>query len=89
MRKNDKWYQENEMRRNHDKYKALVMERRHETLFSSVKLGTSIPLVGEVELLGVTVDNKLKFESHIKIICRKVNQQIAVLKRIMGKKPLP
>ena len=77
------------MRRNHDKYKALVMERRHETLFSSVKLGTSIPLVGEVELLGVTVDNKLKFESHIKIICRKVNQQIAVLKRIMGKKPLP
>ena len=39
---NDKWYQENEMRRNHDKYKALVMERRHETLFSSVKVQASL-----------------------------------------------
>ena len=42
MRKNDKWYEENEMRRNHDKYKALVMERRHETLFSSVKVQASL-----------------------------------------------
>ena len=42
MRKNDKWYEENEMRRNHDKYKALVMERRHETLFSSVKAQASL-----------------------------------------------
>ena len=32
--------------------------------------GTSIPLVEEVELLGVTVDNKLKFECQIKKICR-------------------
>ena len=32
--------------------------------------GTSIPLVEEVELLGVRIDNKLKFESQIKKICR-------------------
>ena len=31
--------------------------------------GTSNPLVEEVELLGVTIDNKLKFESQIKKIC--------------------
>ena len=43
---------------------------------------TSIPLVEEVELLGVTVDDKLKFESQIKIICREVSQQITVLKRM-------
>ena len=49
--------------------------------------GKSIPLVEEVELLGVTVDNKLKFEGQIKKICRKVSQQIAVLKRM--KKLLP
>ena len=40
-----------------------------------------------MELLGVTVDNKLKFEGQIKKICRKVSQQIAVLKRM--KKLLP
>ena len=49
--------------------------------------GTSISLVEEVELLGVTVDDKLKFESQIKKICRKVSQKIAVLKRM--KKLLP
>ena len=40
-----------------------------------------------MELLGVTVDNKLKFEGQIKKICRKVSQQIEVLKRM--KKLLP
>ena len=49
--------------------------------------GTSIPLVEEVELLGVTVDNKLKFESQIREICHKACQKIAVLKR--RKKLLP
>ena len=44
--------------------------------------GASIPLVEEVELLGVTVDNKSKFESQIKKIYGKVSQQIAFLKRM-------
>ena len=44
-------------------------------------------LAEEVGFLGVTVDNKLKFESQIKKIYRKVSQQIAVLKRM--KKFLP
>ena len=30
--------EENEMRRNHDKYKAMVMERYHATLFSNAKV---------------------------------------------------
>ena len=76
LRKIDKWYEENEMRRNHDKYKAMIMGKTSRD--PAFKYGTSIPLVEEVDLLGVTVDNKLKFESQIKKICRKVTQQIAV-----------
>ena len=49
--------------------------------------GTVIPIQGEMELLGVTTDNKLKFEGQIRKICRKVSQQIAVLNRL--KKILP
>ena len=82
----DKWCEENEMRRNHDKYKAMVMGKTSRDPVFKCE-GTSIPLVEEVELLGVTVDNKLKFEGQIKKICRKVSQQIAVLKRM--KKLLP
>ena len=55
---------------------TIMDERRHETLLLSVK-------VEEVELLGVRVDNNLKFESQIKKICRIVSQKIAVLKKLL------
>ena len=44
-------------------------------------------LAEEVGFLGLTVDDKLKFESQINKIYRKVSQQITVLKRM--KKFLP
>ena len=44
-------------------------------------------LAEEVGFLGVTVDDKFKFESQIKKVYRKVSQQITVLKRM--KKFLP
>lgn len=40
-----------------------------------------------MDLLGVTIDSKLKFDAHVATICRKVSQQVAVLKRM--KKILP
>ena len=49
--------------------------------------GTVIPTQDEMDLLGVTIDNKLKFEGQICKICRIVSQQIAVLNRL--KKILP
>ena len=49
--------------------------------------GTVIPTQDKMELLGVTLDNKLKFEGQIRKICRKVSQQVAVLNRL--KKILP
>ena len=56
LSKIDKWYEENEMRRNHDKYKAMIMGKTSRD--PAFKYGTSIPLVEEIDLLGVTVDNK-------------------------------
>ena len=47
----------------------------------------ALPITEDLEMLGVTVDDKMKFEKHIDKICRKVSQQIAVLKRM--KKILP
>ena len=35
-----------------------------------------IPVSSEIQLLGVTLDNKLKFDSHIASICRKVGGQV-------------
>ena len=54
----DKWYEENEMRRNHDKYKAMAMGKTsRDTVFKCE--GTSIPLVEEVEL-QIAVSKRMK-----------------------------
>ena len=67
------------MKRNASKYQAIVMGK------SQVKPqfyceNTAIPITGELEMLGVGVDDKMKFERHIANVCRKVSQQIALLK---------
>ena len=35
-------------------------------------------------VLGVTIDNKLTFDSHIKYICRNATQKLGALLRIRG-----
>ena len=82
----DKWYEQNGMKMNASKYQAILMGK------SQVKPrfyceNTAFPITGELEMLGVAVDDKTKFERHIGNVCRKVSQQIAVLKRM--KKILP
>ena len=38
----------------------------------------------KVKLLGVTVYNKLKFDSHVANICFKANQKLSILSRMAG-----
>ncbi len=38
--------------------------------------GTNIPCEKEVKLLVITMDEKLKFEKHVNIICTKTARQI-------------
>ncbi len=33
--------------------------------------GTNIPCEKEVKFLGITIDEKLKFDKHVNIICKK------------------
>ena len=82
----DEWYVTNGMKRNHKKYKAMVVGKS-EANATFMCERTVIPIEREVELLGVVVDSKLKFEGHISKICRKVSQQVAVFNRM--KKMLP
>ena len=44
--------------------------------------GTVIPIQDELELLGVTLDSKIKFEGQICKMCRKVSQQVTILNRL-------
>ena len=46
-----------------------------------------IPVSSEIQLLGVTLHNKLKFDSHIASICRKVGRQVNALNRLKNVLP--
>ena len=59
---------------NPDKYQALVLENTAHDFDVNCE-EKSIPVSSEIQLLGVTLDNKLKF-SHIASICRKVGRQV-------------
>ena len=74
------------MKMNASKYQAILM-RKSQVKPQFYCENTAIPITGELEMLGVAVDDKMKFERHIGNVCRNVSQQIAVLKRM--KKILP
>ena len=35
-----------------------------------------------MELLGVTIDNNLRFDEHVSNICLKINRKLSALKRV-------
>ncbi len=46
--------------------------------------GTNIPCEKEVKLLGITIDEKLKFDKHVNIICKKAARQRNVMYHFKG-----
>ena len=76
-----KWFKDNCMKINSDKYHLLMGGYKHEHIWAQTdkdKIWES----NEVKLLGVTIDNNLKFHSHINKICVKANQKLSVLSRM-------
>ena len=78
----DKWFAQNGMKRNSSKYQAMVLGKNKGAELAFKCDESQISISKTMELLGVTIDDKLNFENHIAKICRKVSQQIAVLKRM-------
>lgn len=69
----NKWYRDNGMIANRNKHQAIFLGRTdHEFSFRLKNL---------IDLLGVTVDNKLSFDQHISAICKKINNLFNVLVR--------
>ena len=78
-----KWFTDNQMQANPEKFQAIAMgqkSKKHEFSFSLP--GANIKCEEEVKLLGVTIDFQLNFKSHVSIICKKASRQLNVLKRI-------
>ena len=73
------------MTANPDKFKDIVLKRLnvHEALNVNLRINDiRITTSSEVDLLGVTIDSKLSFDSYIRNICKKASRQLNALFRL-------
>lgn len=80
----DKWYDLNGLKRNNNiqNTKPLSWAKHKTNQHLGVK-NTIIPINFHLEMLGVNIDEQLKFNNHVSKVTRKVSQQIAVLREKM------
>ena len=77
------WFEANYMKLNPDKCHLLVAGSKHEHVWA--KIGDELVWESREErLLGVTINNKLKFDAHIKGLVQMAHQKLSALIRYSG-----
>ena len=75
------WFENNYMKLNSDKCHFLISGFKHEILWA--RIGESkIRESQQQKLLGVTIDNNLKFNGHILSLCNKAGRKVSILSRM-------
>ena len=79
-----KWFKINEMKSNDDKCHLIVGDtNKNCSSIGYIYMGNELIESEEtVELLGVTIDNKLNFNEHVRNLIKKGNQKLCALARI-------
>ena len=79
-----RWYNENYLKGNHKKYGAMILcNRDTEDAAINVRIdGENVESKPCLKLLGVTLDSKLNYSSHISDICKKAGSKVGVLNRL-------
>ena len=76
-----KWFEDNNMKMNASKCHLFVSGNKHEHMWA--RIGNDLIWESKtVKLLGITIDNELKFDEHISNICKKADRKLTVLMRI-------
>ena len=66
---------------NSDKCHLLVVGHKFKQIWA--KIGTDLIWESNVvKILGITIDNDLKFDKHISLLCAKANRKLSALARI-------
>ena len=76
------WFENNYMVANPDKFQSIILNRGGDVSISiSVQDDVIIPS-DHIKVLGITLDDSLKFDLHIADMCKKASRQINALKRV-------
>ena len=76
-----KWFHQTHMVLNHGKCHYIVIaddDLSHKIILNSNEIASS----NEEKLLGILLDSKLNFDSHITSLCKKAGQKLSALARI-------
>ena len=78
------WFKENKMIANPSKFDAMIIKKDGEDISKTIlNIGDKeIETSNKIQLLGLTIDDKLSFKEHIAIICKKAANQLNALKRL-------
>ena len=70
------WFNDNGMKANPSKFQIMFLGQEDMSKLCPDINGLLIPSSKQVKFLGVNIDNSLKFEAHIKELCRKFNEKV-------------
>ena len=76
------WFRQNSMKANPDKFQFMILGPSDDKCFILKINAIEIRNTSEVELLGLTIDHKLKFDAHIVKLCKTARFKLHVLRRI-------
>ena len=77
------WFNQNKMTVKPDKFQAIWPEKRNENNQSRLKINDqAVKTTNCVKLLGVNIDSKLNFGSHISDLLKKGSMQLIALNRL-------
>ena len=76
------WFADNHMMANTEKFQCTIMDRKGHIPATITIHDSAIHSEEHITVLGVKLDAKLKFDSHITDIVKRASKQINVLKRI-------
>ena len=83
------WFRENEMVVNSDKFQAIILNRKEAQAAHKLIIDNKeIKRTNSIKLLGINIDDQLKFNEHISVLCSKAAMQLNALSRLqkyMGK----
>jgi len=80
-----KWFNDNKMKANPDKFQVMFMGKDVPASFELQICESRVMSSSKIEILGIILDSKLKFDSAIKEMCRRASRQINVLQRLKSK----
>ena len=80
------WFKNNSLQANPSKFQNMLLKNKTVNAedFNIIVDNDILNLTDDVTVLGINIDNKLNFNSHVSSMCNKAGRQLNVLQRLKG-----